>query len=80
LYQLNFENLVSYDAGKVGISVEVEIQFKDASVIFDAKIDTGATACIFERKYGEQLGLNIEKGSPKHLVRRLAHFWHTGIW
>ncbi len=65
MYQLNFENLVSYDAGKVGISVEVEIHFKDASIAFEAKIDTGATACIFERRYGEELGLKIEKGSPQ---------------
>lgn len=65
LYQLNFENLVSYDANKVGITVKVEIRFKDSSVTFDAKIDTGATACIFERRYGEELGLKIEKGSPQ---------------
>lgn len=27
-----------------------------------AKLDTGASHCIFERVYGEQLGLNIEGG------------------
>lgn len=27
-----------------------------------AKVDTGASFCIFERVYGEQLGLNIEGG------------------
>lgn len=27
-----------------------------------AKIDTGSTVCIFERKHGERLGLEIETG------------------
>lgn len=27
-----------------------------------AKLDTGASFCIFERVYGEELGLNIEGG------------------
>lgn len=30
-----------------------------------AKLDTGASHCIFERAYGEQLGLNVEGGQPK---------------
>ena len=30
-----------------------------------AKLDTGATHCIFERVYGEQLGLNIESGQSR---------------
>jgi hypothetical protein len=34
------------------------------SVRLLAKLDTGADYCIFERVYGEQLGLNIESGRP----------------
>jgi hypothetical protein len=30
-----------------------------------AKLDTGAAHCIFERVYGEQLGVNIEAGQAK---------------
>jgi hypothetical protein len=32
------------------------------SVELVAKIDTGASHCLFERHYGEQLGLEIETG------------------
>jgi Aspartyl protease len=62
LYNLNFENLILYNAGEAGITVEVEIRFGDLKTGFEAKIDTGATACIFERKLGEEIGLEIEKG------------------
>ncbi len=30
-----------------------------------AKIDTGADHCIFERQFGEKLGLKIENGIPQ---------------
>ncbi|CAN5490836.1 hypothetical protein BH10ACI1_BH10ACI1_10380 [soil metagenome] len=65
MYQLDFEEMRFYNAGKAGISVEVEIKFRDSSLTFEAKVDTGSTACIFERVQGEKLGLNIEKGSPQ---------------
>jgi len=62
LHNLNFERLVNYDAGKVGITLDVEIRLGNTSANFEAKIDTGAEACIFERIYGEQIGLEIETG------------------
>ena len=32
------------------------------SIRLHAKLDTGATYCIFQREYGEQLALDIESG------------------
>jgi hypothetical protein len=32
---------------------------------FPAKVDTGASYCIFERTHGEVLGLDIEGGTPQ---------------
>ena len=61
-YQLEFSSLHSYDPGKSGISVPVTLRAGEASVSFNAKIDTGATYCIFQRLYGEHLGLDIERG------------------
>jgi len=60
--QLNFEKAIFYDSGKLGITVDVTIQLSNLSVIFEAKIDTGAEACIFARSLGEQIGLEIENG------------------
>ena len=59
---IEFEKLIEYDAGKVGIPVDVELRLGNNSVTFQAKIDTGATFCIFERIQGELLGLTIENG------------------
>lgn len=59
---LGFEKLLKYDAGASGITVNTILKFSDKSVSFPAKIDTGSSFCIFERKYGEELGLEIETG------------------
>ena len=65
MYTLNFEKLAFYDAGKVGISIDVRIELGGLSAEFSAKLDTGATACVFNRAYGEQIGIEIEKGEPQ---------------
>ncbi len=53
LHTLSFEKLVSYDSGTIGITVEVELQLSNSTANLQAKIDTGAEYCIFERKFGE---------------------------
>ncbi len=59
---LDFDNIILYDAAKAGITIDVEIRLGNLSANFEAKIDTGAEACIFERTYGEQIGIEIESG------------------
>lgn len=61
-YQLSFEQLIHYDYSKEGICLGVILELAEEKVYFEAKIDTAATYCIFERKYGEALGLDIESG------------------
>lgn len=61
-FRLDFEKILHYDAGEDGITVDVNLAFSDKSISFPAKIDTGSALCIFERKFGEQLGLEIESG------------------
>ena len=78
MYSLNFETLLRYDAGEAGISLEVEIQFSDVSVRFDAKVDTGSTACIFARVHGEHLGLKIEQGAPQKFSAATGSFLAYG--
>lgn len=62
IHNLEFEKLVEYDAGKAGISLDVNLKLVGESVTVDTKIDTGSTNCIFSRTIGEQLGLEIESG------------------
>ena len=61
-YQLEFRTSHDYDPGKSGINVPVTLRFGEVSVALNAKVDTGASYCIFQRLYGEHLGLDIERG------------------
>ncbi|HLG13715.1 MAG TPA: aspartyl protease family protein [Blastocatellia bacterium] len=61
-YQLNFEKLLTYDAGDAGINLDVTLKLAEHIVGLTAKVDTGASCCIFERRHGEQLGVAVEQG------------------
>jgi hypothetical protein len=61
-HSLDFEKLVNYDAGESGITVNTTLKLSNKNVSFPAKIDTGSALCIFERRYGEELDLEIESG------------------
>ena len=80
MYQLNFENLINYDSGRRGISVDVRIEFSDAATKIEAKIDTGSESCIFARSVGEQLGLDIEAGELSVFGTVTGTFRTYGHW
>ena len=61
-YQMSFARLINYDAGLPGISLNITLGLFDTSVALTAKLDTGSTNCIFERRIGESLGFEIESG------------------
>src|SRR5438034_471417 len=63
-HTFNFRLRHSYDTTKVGITVPVELTNGPKVVQIDAKLDTGASFCIFERTYAEVLGLTVEGGTP----------------
>lgn len=62
MHTLAFEVLYEYDAGESGITIPVEIHLENKAVKVLAKLDTGATLCVFQRERGEELGPNIEDG------------------
>ena len=39
-----------------------------------AKVDTGAAYCIFERRYGEELGLDVESGRAQRFRTMAGSF------
>ena len=62
-YQLSFATLVQYDPGQPSIPVPITLSLsQDHPVNCEAKVDTGASLCIFARDLGEQLGLDVESG------------------
>lgn len=46
----------------------------------NAKLDTGASFCIFEHAYGEMLKLNIEGGTPVFISTANSTFQAYGHW
>src|SRR5215469_7089273 len=77
-YQLSFERLIPYDAGQSGITVDTTLKLAEKSVSLVAKVDTGASYCIFERKYGLSLGLNIESGLEQPISTATGRFLTYG--
>lgn len=74
-HNLEFEKLILYDSGRKGITVDVELRLSGESVVFEAKIDTGSTYCVFERILGEKLGIEIEKGLRESISTASGSFW-----
>lgn len=62
LYELTFDELLLYDVGQTGITVQVNLDPHSHTPAIKAKVDTGASCCIFARQHGEELGFNIETG------------------
>ena len=59
---VEFAETYGYDTRLVGITVPIFLFDGRKTAEFKAKIDTGSSFCIFERKNGERLGVNIESG------------------
>ena len=59
---LSFSESYDYDTLEIGITVPTKLFFGEKSVRLEAKVDTGAENCIFERTHAERLGINVESG------------------
>ena len=69
---LNFRYTHDYSLfNREGIQVPVELALQGRVVRLLAKVDTGASFCIFQREYAEQLGIAVEDG--QHTVVSTAN-------
>jgi hypothetical protein len=59
---LDFDTYHRYTETTDGIDVPITLCAGRQSVDLLAKLDTGAAHCIFERKYAEMLGEEVESG------------------
>ena len=76
---LTFQYTHDYGAqSSDGITIPIELTVGQKAVRLIAKLDTGASWCIFEREYGEQLGLNIEAGEQITLSTANSQFQAYG--
>ena len=73
-HQLTFHILHEYDAGIEGISVDAILSLAGNQTRVQANLDTGASFCIFQREHGEELGLEIERGTPQKIGTATGSF------
>ncbi|MCY7348893.1 MAG: hypothetical protein LH614_22105 [Pyrinomonadaceae bacterium] len=59
---LSFTEIYDYDTLKIGITVPTKLFFGENFVRLEAKVDTGAENCIFERTHAERLNIDVESG------------------
>ncbi len=71
---LMFRSRYDYDTRQLGITVPISLSHGNARVDLQAKVDTGASACIFSRWYGELLGLTIESGRVEYFGTATGRF------
>jgi hypothetical protein len=63
---------------QAGISIPIILSTGRLSVTLSAKIDTGAHFCIFERGYGEALGIDIDSGEQIRIGTATGSFIALG--
>jgi hypothetical protein len=68
---LGFNLLHEYDPAEAGIAVPVVLNVGTSQTEVKAKLDTGATCCVFERELGEDLGLDIENRPGERYFQHL---------
>lgn len=61
-HSLTFDLRYKFDTLKAGITIPVTLRSGSNIASSDAKVDTGAEFCVFQRELGEHLGLDIESG------------------
>jgi predicted aspartyl protease len=75
-WRLAFSERYRYADDEEGITFEILIA-SDLAARYpvDAKLDTGSTFCVFQRRYAELLGLDVESGAEQRI--RTATGWFT---
>jgi len=61
-FQLHFGIRHKYPSLATGITLDATLSRGPKRIECQAKVDTGAQCCLFEREIGEHLDLNIESG------------------
>jgi len=73
-YKLSFSERYAYDSRPEGIGLPAVLKAGGKTIELLAKIDTGASDCLFQHDYGEALGLRIEEGLRKTYTTANSRF------
>lgn len=66
-HKLSFKASYDYDQRAVDINVPITLRSGAETRDVIAKLDPGATFCVFQRLIGERLGFDIERGIPQRI-------------
>lgn len=61
-FPLDFTIRYKFNARETGITIPATLRLGGQTVVCDAKVDTGAQVCIFQRALGQALNIEIETG------------------
>ncbi|MGI8787410.1 MAG: aspartyl protease family protein [Pyrinomonadaceae bacterium] len=75
---VSFDEVHFYNTLKVGITASVILSFGGEFADFEAKIDTGSSYCVFERKHAERLNLDVESGEQIRISTATSSFTAYG--
>ncbi len=59
---IRFRLTHSYEQSQAGIEIPIRLIGNGRDVRILAKVDTGASFCIFQREFAEHLGIDVESG------------------
>ena len=74
MHQLDFDTLHACGTDKDSVEVPVTLRLGQSTVRCPARVDTGASFCVFERGYADTLGLAVETGSPLRFSTAMGSF------
>ena len=77
-YALQFEKLLEYDVSDSGVNVDITLTLNKKTVTLTAKIDTGASCCVFARNQAEELGIAVEQGMRQLFATATGDFLAYG--
>jgi hypothetical protein len=79
VYTLTFDEKINYPDNEQGINLDVIIlNTTDNPVSATVKLDTGSTFCIFQRRYAELLGIDVERGERETIRTAKGSFTAYG--
>ena len=79
-YTFNFQSQHRYDTTQIGITIPIELIYNEQIVQVNAKLDTGASVCVFQRLYAKVLGIDVENGIPELVSTVTGTFQVFGHW
>ena len=73
-YRLAFSSRHVYDPSQPSITVSVRLSANGVEIEDVAKLDTGASVCVFQREIGEALGLDVASGERLRIATAAGGF------